>query len=158
MPSECPSTCCDYAYCLTAPDPSCSNAPAICVTDCQPFGHCCSASVPHGGASVRKDPHLRLAHGGRTDIRGEDRAVYNFLSAANVSLNVQFATSDFHWHKRLVHGTKLTAAAWTLRTSLSGRLVHVEFDAPNRTAATSYTLQRTLRSTWEVAPAAWLAA
>ena len=45
--------------------------------------------------SARKDPHLSLAHGGKADFRGVDGAVYNLLSAKNLSFNAQFSYSDF---------------------------------------------------------------
>jgi len=80
------------------------------------------------GVSARKDPHLSFAHGGRADFRGEDEAVFNFLSARNVSLNLKTVLSDFKWKDRLVHGTKISAAYWTIRSAHSGRVINVEFD------------------------------
>ena len=38
-----------------------------------------------GGSTGRKDPHFRFGHGDRADIRGEHGAIYNLLSAKNVS-------------------------------------------------------------------------
>ena len=66
--------------------------------------------------TARNDPHFRLPHGGRTDIRGEDGAIYNLLSAKNVSLSALFEAADFTWSKRSVHGTKMAAAFWVIRT------------------------------------------
>jgi hypothetical protein len=40
------------------------------------------------GAGVHGDPHLTLAHGGVADFRGRDGKFWNFLSAANVSVNL----------------------------------------------------------------------
>lgn len=59
------------------------------------------AGAPFPGAS--KDPHFHFAHGGRADIRGEDGGIYNFLSAKNVTMNVEFAAADFVWSHRTVH-------------------------------------------------------
>jgi len=86
----------------------------------------------HGGA--RNDPHFTFAHGARADIRGEPEAVFNLLSHRNVSMNVKFEKADFHWNKRTVHGTRLSAAYWMLRT-LAGKEVTVSVDALNSTAA-----------------------
>jgi hypothetical protein len=66
--------------------------------------------------TARNDPHFRLPHGGRADIRGEDGAIYNLLSAKNVSLSALFEAADFTWSKRSVHGTKMAAAFWVIRT------------------------------------------
>jgi len=85
-----------------------------------------------GGATT--DPHFTFAHGGRADIRGEPDAVFNLLSHRNVSMNVKFEKADFHWNKRTVHGTRLSAAYWTLRT-VAGKEVTVSVDALNSTAA-----------------------
>jgi len=101
----------------------------------QEAGLLCPASPPppprHGG--ITNDPHLHFPDGGRADFRGEHRAVFNFLSAANFSLNLQTLKADFKWRARTVHGTKVGAAFWTVRTS-SGAMVGVEFhaDAGNR--------------------------
>jgi len=83
----------------------------------------CSSLCP---VSVSKDPHLHLPHGGRADFRGKDNTVFNLLSAKDVSLNVRFAADDFAWAKRLVHGTKMAAAYWTIRTE-SGKVLTIEF-------------------------------
>jgi len=81
-----------------------------------------------GIATSSKDPHFRLGHGDRTDIRGEDGVIYNFLSAKNVTMNVRIAAADFHWHQRLVHGTKMAAASWTVRTH-TGAIINVAYEA-----------------------------
>jgi hypothetical protein len=101
--------CVQYIYCLTAPDAGCANVPAVC-DQCLPYAHC---PFP---VSARNDPHFRLPHGGRADIRGEDGAIYNLLSAKNVSLSALFEAADFTWSKRSVHGTKMAAAFWVIRT------------------------------------------
>ena len=75
-----------------------------------------SPSPPPTLVTARNDPHFRLPHGGRTDIRGEDGAIYNLLSAKNVSLSALFEAADFTWSKRSVHGTKMAAAFWVIRT------------------------------------------
>lgn len=82
------------------------------------------------------DPHLTFAHGGRADFKGEHLAWYNMLSARNTSLNVLFVHDDFRNPNKLVHGSAMKAAAWKLRTNVTGRVVTVEFNAssivPNR--------------------------
>ena len=81
------------------------------------------------------DPHLFFSHGGRADFKGEDATWYNMLSAKNASLNVFFQHADFHKQKRgpglfqLVHGSAMTKLAATLRSSVTGKLVTVEFNA-----------------------------
>ena len=53
------------------------------------------------------DPHLALAEGGNADFRGEDNAIYNLLSAKNLSLNTRFQDANFSLpgpRHKLVHG------------------------------------------------------
>jgi len=85
----------------------------------------CSSMCP---VSVSKDPHLHLPHGGRADFRGKDDTVFNLISTKDVTMNVLFEASDFAWATRLVHGTKMSAAYWVLRTS-GGKLLSVEYEA-----------------------------
>jgi len=86
---------------------------------------CPYVSTPTTGASG--DPHFHLAHGGRTDIRGEPGSVYSFLSAKNVNMNVAIAGADFAWQKRLIHGTKMSAAFWTVRTNETSAILTTQF-------------------------------
>jgi len=83
----------------------------------------CSSLCP---VSVSKDPHLHLPHGGRADFRGKGNTVFNLLSARDVTLNVLFEAADFAWATRLVHGTKMAAAYWVLRTE-SGKTITIEY-------------------------------
>jgi len=71
-----------------------------------------------GSASVYGDPHLRLAHGGRTDFRGTNGKVYNILSAPNISFSVETSNSHFYqdYGKQLVHGSHFRKAYFVLRT------------------------------------------
>jgi len=85
----------------------------------------CSSMCP---VSATKDPHLHLPHGGRADFRGKDKTVFNLLTAKDVTFNVLFEAADFAWATRLVHGTKMDAAYWVLRTA-SGKRISVEFEA-----------------------------
>jgi hypothetical protein len=84
------------------------------------------------GAVVKGDPHLNLPHGGRADFRGEDRALYNFLSAKGLSLNVMTQFADFDLHEatdpkhKHVHGSFMTQAHVVARTS-AGRIVRVSY-------------------------------
>ena len=61
------------------------------------------------------DPHLTLAHGGKADFRGKDQTLYNYLSAANVSLNVKVEESVFKLNDVTVDGTFLTEAHFVHR-------------------------------------------
>jgi len=58
------------------------------------------------------------------------------LSARNASLNVLFVHDDFRNPYKLVHGSAMKAAAWVLRTNITGRTVMIEYNAssamPNR--------------------------
>jgi len=79
--------------------------------------------------SIVADPHIAFAHGGKADFKGEHMSWYNFLSARNVSLNVLFVHADFHNPNRLVHGSHMAQLAMTVRTSLTGKVFTIEFDA-----------------------------
>ena len=83
---------------------------------------------PNCPVSASKDPHLHLPHGGRADFRGAADTVFNLLSAKDVALNVLFEAADFASLSRLVHGTKMAAAYWVLRTE-SGKLITIEYVA-----------------------------
>jgi len=67
-------------------------------------------------ATARRDPHLAFAHGGHADFKGEDGAVYCFVSAANMSFNARFVYGDFTLPRKLVHGSYIGAVYWTIRT------------------------------------------
>jgi len=85
----------------------------------------CSSFCP---VSVSKDPHLHLPHGGRADFRGQEDTVFNLLSAKDVSFNVLFEKGDFAWATRLVHGTKMAAGYWVIKTS-AGKSLTIEYAA-----------------------------
>jgi len=78
---------------------------------------------------------LRFAHGGKADFRGADGKVFNFLSARNVSWNVKTEAADFKWAHRVVHGTRLSAVYWTIRTD-TNHLLQVNYSATNGKIAT----------------------
>uniref|UniRef100_A0A7S2NB72 Uncharacterized protein n=1 Tax=Haptolina brevifila TaxID=156173 RepID=A0A7S2NB72_9EUKA len=84
------------------------------------------------GAGAQGDPHLMLPSGGRADFRGEHGALYNFLSAKDLSLNVMTELADFELHlanssqHKLVHGSFLTQAHIVARAS-TGKVVRVSF-------------------------------
>jgi len=67
-------------------------------------------------ASVKRDPHLAFAHGGKADFRGKNNTVYNLLSARNMSVNALFVYDDFVLPRRVVHGSYMSAAYVTLQT------------------------------------------
>ena len=54
------------------------------------------------------DPHLRLAHGGSTDFKGRDGALFNFVSSQNMSMNVKTEDATFRLGELTVHGSFLT--------------------------------------------------
>lgn len=85
------------------------------------------------------DPHLALAEGGNADFRGEDNAIYNLLSAKNLSLNTRFQDANFSLpgpRHKLVHGSFMREGYVTVRTGISGRLLHFEFTAARPLSAT----------------------
>jgi hypothetical protein len=94
---------------------------------CQQEKEQCGEEPP----SARKDPHLYLPHGARADFRGQDKTVFNFLSAKNMSFNILIVEADFAWAKRTVHGTKMVAAYWTVRTK-KGKILNIAFDAAQK--------------------------
>jgi len=100
-------------------------------------------SPPPPVVTVKKDPHLHFAHGGVADLRGEDGGVFNFLSAKNVSLNVKTEAADFKWAHRIVHGTKLSAVFWTIRTS-ANHLLQIAYDSASADRAIVRNLNQTV--------------
>lgn len=91
-------------------------------------------SLPSAGISG--DPHLRGAHGEEADIKGEQRGVYNVLSARNLSLNLLMENQAFRTtHSKLrVNGSWVRATFHTVRTIRTGRLLQVRVGTiPTRT-------------------------
>merc|ERR1712113_1098648 len=86
--------------------------------------------------TISKDPHLMLPHGGRADFRGHHNAIFNLLSAKNVSMNVKIEEADFMWHKRVVHGTKMSAVYWTLRSN-AGNILLIQYNTSSHKALVS---------------------
>eukprot|EP00325_Prymnesiales_sp_UTEX-LB-985_P028484 CAMPEP_0174715862 /NCGR_PEP_ID=MMETSP1094-20130205/22652_1 /TAXON_ID=156173 /ORGANISM="Chrysochromulina brevifilum, Strain UTEX LB 985" /LENGTH=591 /DNA_ID=CAMNT_0015915525 /DNA_START=24 /DNA_END=1799 /DNA_ORIENTATION=+ len=86
--------------------------------------------VPPAGANG--DPHLSLPHGGRADFRGEHQALYSFLSARNLAVNVMTELADFelypvnHPRHKNVHGSFITQAHIVARTN-QGKMVRNSF-------------------------------
>ena len=70
------------------------------------FGDACPT------ANGVRDPHLHFAHGGSADFRGRHNALYNFLSAPGLALNVKTEESTFRLNggKLTVDGTWMTEA------------------------------------------------
>jgi len=120
--SQCTSRCSDYVMCNPDFGVSCLPHPP---------------PPPPGPTAARKDPHLYLPHGGRADFRGAHDTVFCMLSAQNVSFNVKIEESDFHWSKRLVHGTKMSAAYWVVRT-IAGRVLRAEYNATSKDGGVVY--------------------
>ena len=60
-----------------------------------------------GTAKVFRDPIVNFAYGGRADFRGRHNALYNFLSAPGIALNVKTEDSTFKLHdgKLVVEGS-----------------------------------------------------
>ena len=70
-------------------------------------------------ANVFRDPHINFAHGGSADLRGQHGALYNFLSAPGLSVNVKIEETIFTLHQGslTVNGTFLTEAHLVARMS-----------------------------------------
>jgi hypothetical protein len=102
---------------LTLPPPSPSTPPP--------------PDAPGSSAGISGDPHIKGAHGEEADFKGEHRAVYNALSAKNISLNLLIEHDNFHTpYSRLnVHGSWVKAAFHTVRTSRKGRVLHIGYHA-----------------------------
>jgi len=97
-----------------------------------------SASLPHSpllapavSAGISGDPHLKGAHGEEADFKGEHNAVYNALSAKNLSFNIGIEHSNFWtpYSKLNVHGSWVKVAYHTVRTSGTGRQLQILFRA-----------------------------
>ena len=82
-------------------------------------------------ASLTGDPHAIGGHGDRSDLRGEDRAIYIVLSGRNVSFAVQMEHRSFRatTSKLTVNGSWARAAYWVLRTATTDQLINVSFQA-----------------------------
>ena len=78
-----------------------------------PFGQC---GTP---AKVFRDPHINFAYGGSADLRGRHNALYNFLSAPGLSVNVKTEDAVFKLHggALTVNGSFLTEAHVTAQLS-----------------------------------------
>ena len=89
---------------------------------------------------ISGDPHIKGAHGDKADFKGINGAVYNALSARNLSLNLKFEHSTFltPFSKLNVHGSWVRAAFHTLRTGKSGRILQVFYHSvdPHRATIT----------------------
>ena len=70
-------------------------------------------------ATVFRDPIVSFAYGGRADFRGKHNALYNFLSAPGLSVNVKTKEAVFFAHHGVltVNGTFLTEAHITSQRS-----------------------------------------
>ena len=68
-------------------------------------------------ASVRQDPHIHFAHGGKADFRGRNGVLYNFFSAPWLAVNVKTEDATFllHGGKLTVHGSFITEAHIVVR-------------------------------------------
>ena len=78
------------------------------------------------------DPHLTLAHGARADFRGRHGAIFNFLSAQKLSLNVRTNNASFHlreppdYNQISVDGTFLTEV-YVVGLTSKGRFLNLTF-------------------------------
>ena len=70
------------------------------------------------------DPHLVLAHGGRTDFRGRNNTLYNIISSQNTSIAIRTEDASFYLEELLVHGSFMTEVHLVSRT-IEGRLFNV---------------------------------
>eukprot|EP00966_Prymnesium_polylepis_P047498 1099672-Prymnesium_polylepis.1 len=78
--------------------------------------------------------------GDTADFKGKHHAVYNALSARNLSVNLLLEHANFRTpHSKLtVHGSWVRAAFLTVRTARRGRLIQVFFHSsdPHRAIMT----------------------
>ena len=80
-------------------------------------------------ACAAQDPHLHFAFGGSADFRGRHMALYTFLSAPGVVLNVKTEDSTFKLHgkKLLVDGSFMTEAHLTAVSLPKRKFANVSF-------------------------------
>lgn len=84
---------------------------------------------PPPGGSIKSDPHLTLAYGGKADFRGlEGNGLFNLLSAAGLSLNALFSGAMFKLREVVVDGSFMTEAHLVARTA-SGKDFKLSYDA-----------------------------
>ena len=89
----------------------------------------CSATNPRSAACADQDPHLRFAFGGSADFRGRHNALYNFLSAPGLALNIKTEDSTFKMHggKLTVDGSFMTEAHLTAVSLPKRKFANVSF-------------------------------
>ena len=70
-------------------------------------------------AQVFRDPHINFAYGGSADLRDRHNALYSFLSAPDISVNVKTEDAVFKMHggALTINGSFLTEAHVTARLS-----------------------------------------
>ena len=87
------------------------------------FGDACPT------ANGVRDPHLHFAHGGSADFRGRHNALYNFLSAPGLALNVKTEESTFRLNggKLTVDGTWMTEAHVIAISRPKGKIATASF-------------------------------
>ena len=134
--------CHELAFGQAAQVPVCTAQAAAAATEAAEAAEAAAAAAAGstGVATARKDPHIHFADGGRADFRGQHNKIFNFLSARNVSVNIKTVASDFKWTRgtitdmappRLIHGTRMDAAYWHIRTTANRRvLVTYDTTAP----------------------------
>ena len=88
-------------------------------------------------SKVFRDPHINFAYGGSADLRGRPNALYNFLSAPGLSVNVKTEEAVFKIHDGAltINGSFLTEAHVIARF------------APQRSATASFWGQSSTRPT-----------
>jgi len=137
-------SCANSPFCAASVNAHATMLPTLSTLCNQDWPGLATAAPKKHLAQARKDPHLHFAHGGRADFRGEHNAVFNLLSARNLSLNAQFFEQDLRQPRKslarlklphteqVVHGTVMRAAFWTVRTASS--LLHIAFDVTSHLA------------------------
>ena len=80
-------------------------------------------------ACAAQDPHLHFAFGGSADFRGRHKALYNFLSAPGIALNVKTEDSTFKLHggKLEVEGSFMTEAHLTAVSLPKNKFANVSY-------------------------------
>jgi len=118
---------------------------------------CCEGSC--AALNAYGDPHLTFAHGGTAHFRGVDHGVFNFLSAPNVSFNVEIEDALYNtaFSRRTVNGSFMTDATWVIRTA-TNKSLFIKYSARVPDRAYVWLGAPTGRVTYVVAAKGWLPA
>jgi hypothetical protein len=89
--------------------------------------------LPPPIATGSGDPHITGAHGDKFDFKGEDKAVYNMLSARGFAVNARFVHDVYFLGDTEVHGSFITEAYAIVQ--LQEDVVKISFNASHPNVA-----------------------